>query len=128
MRQNIVNTCLTSFYGVEAIKRHDRHAVVQAPVFDHIAVRVGEMISSRRPVCIIVPSGDSFGRGQTWWPRMEQFSAARLSLGRVEDVVQDRSEYAGHNWRMEAHVLIPELREKPKAKGKRDAVRSTGSG
>jgi len=89
---------------------------VQAPVFDHIGVRVGEMLGARRPVCIIVPS--SF-RGQPWWPKMEQISAACLQLGRVEDIVRGRPEYAGHNWMMEAHVLIPELRnfkEEQKAK------------
>jgi len=90
---------------------------VQAPVFDHIGARVGEMISARRPVCIIVPTGFS---GQPWWARLEQFSAARLSLGRVENVVQGHPEYAGHNWMMEAHVLIPELRKEGK-RGKRKA-------
>ena len=90
---------------------------VQAPVFDHIGVRVGEMLSARGPVCIIVPSNF---HGQTWWPRMEQMSAARLALGRVEDVVEGRPEYARHGWLMEAHVLIPELRAGEKtAKRKR---------
>jgi phosphoribosylformimino-5-aminoimidazole carboxamide ribonucleotide (ProFAR) isomerase len=90
---------------------------VQAPVFDRIGVRVGEMLGARRPVCIIIPSGNTFGRGQTWWPRMQNISAACLPLGRVEDVVERRPDYAGHNWGMEAHVLIPELRKEGK-KGK----------
>jgi ribonuclease HI len=88
---------------------------VQAPVFDHIAVRVGEMISARRPVCIVVPTW----RGHPWWSRLERASAARLPLGRVENVIQGHKEYAGHNWMMEAHVFIPELKEDKPAKRKR---------
>jgi hypothetical protein len=87
---------------------------VQAPVFHHVAVRVGEMLGARRPVCIIVPTF----YGQTWWARLKKASAACLPLGRVEDVIQGRPEYTRHNWTMEAHVFIPELKKEPQQGGR----------
>jgi hypothetical protein len=81
---------------------------VIAPVFDHIQLRLTEMIRARRPACLIVPQWP----GAVWRATLMMHSRHRLALGTMNEAVQmreaDGADRAHAGWRMEAHLIATE--------------------
>lgn len=85
---------------------------VQAPVFDHIRVRIQEMRRARKPACIVVPKW----RGESWWPELASHSVARMQLGAIGEVMTEEAckkigSGMHKGWQMEAHLIMPETKK-----------------
>jgi hypothetical protein len=86
---------------------------VVAPRFNNIMIRLQEMIRARRPACIITPHWEA----GVWRPVLLQHSRSRLQMGKIQDVVSWNEMTVTHaGWTLEAHLVIPELREEKTTK------------
>jgi hypothetical protein len=74
---------------------------VQAPAFDKTAVRLHEMIRSRRPVCIVVARWP----GQLWWKTLRTHSHASRYVGTARQALQGVQ--TTNEVHMEAHLILP---------------------
>ena len=82
-----------------------KQTMIQYPKFDRVALRLEEMRRTRKPGCIIVPQWPS----QPWYNQLKSVSKARKRLKGCMEITKETEGWP-HNWAMEAHLVIPELR------------------